>query len=254
VHRAKIGGNTDMSRARTKQGPSLLRRLTYLFVLISGGGAGLGSWVLQDDPRLLALWTLVTGKPADGDTTPPGGSLVTEVVDALKPRDEFRQPGVFQVTIALVELDQKLFKPGHTVNIQARVKRLEPGGRDLTLWDAKAYGERLAVVGKDDLAAGWPHRPFQVEWNPGDQLVLEVYDAKTGLFAPPTRFTLAQADSSANEFPLKTGNFPLEPVTKPNSPIDPRASHVVLKSEHIGNLRVGDPGPTQVAERPIVIK
>jgi hypothetical protein len=243
-----------MSRARKKRGPSLFRRLTYLLVIISGGGAGLGSWVFQDDPKLLALWTLVTGKPADVDKTQLDGLLVAEVVDALKPRDAFHQPGVYQVTIAQVQLDQKLFKPGHTVNIQARVKRLDQGGRDITLWDAKTYGERLAVVGKDDLTAGWPHRPFQVEWNPGDQLVLEVYDAKTGLFAPPTRFTLAQTNSSANEFPLKSGDFPLEPVTKPDSPIDPRANHVVLKSEHIGNLGSGDPSPTQVAERPIVIK
>ena len=54
--------------------------------------------------------------------------------------------------------------------------KLDARGRDTTLWDAKAYGERLAVVGKDDLTAGWPNRPFQVEWNPGDQFVLEVYD------------------------------------------------------------------------------
>ena len=243
-----------MTRARKKQGPSLFRRLTYLLVIISGGGAGLGSWAFQDDPRLLALWTLVTGKPAEADQTTLEGSLVTEVVDALKPRDAFRLPGTYQVTIAQVQLDQKLFKPGHTVNIQARVKRLEQGGRDTTVWDAKTYGERLAVVGRDELTAGWPHRPFQVDWNPGDQLVLEVYDAKTNLFAPPTRFTLASTDSSANEFPLKSGDFALEPVTKNTSPINPRANHVILNSEHIGNARTGDSSPTQVAERPIVIK
>jgi hypothetical protein len=243
-----------MTKARKTQGPSLFRRLLYLVVIISGGGAGVGGWAFQDDPRLLALWTLVTGKSADVDKSELDGSLVTEVVDALKPRDAFRQPGTYQVTITQVQLDQKLFKPGHTVNIQASVKRLDQGGRDITLWDAKAYGERLAVVGKDELIAGWPHRPFQVEWNPGDQLILEVYDAKTGLFAPPTRLTLAQTDSSANEFPLKSGDFPLEPVLKAHSPIDPRANHVVLKSEHIGNDRSADSRPTELAERPIVIK
>jgi hypothetical protein len=148
VNRAQNDGKRDMSRARKKRGTSLFRRLTYLLVIISGGGAGLGSWVFQDDPKLLALWTLVTGKPADVDKTQLDGSLVTEVVDALKPRDAFHQPGVYQVTIAQVQLDQKLFKPGHTVNIQARVKRLDQGGRDMTLWDAKTYGERLAVDGR----------------------------------------------------------------------------------------------------------
>ena len=221
-----------MTKARKKQGPSLVRRLMYLGVIISGGGAGVGGWAFQDDPRLLALWTLITGKSANVEETEHDDSLVTEVVDALKPRDTFRQPGTYQVTITQVQLDQKLFRPGHTVDIQASVKRLDQGGRDTTLWDAKAYGERLAVVGKDELVAGWPHRPFQVEWQPGDQLVLEVYDAKTGLFASPTRFILAQSDSSANEFPLKSGDFPLDPVRKLNSPIDPRESRRPQERAH----------------------
>jgi len=239
-----------MSKPRKK--PSLFLRLLYLTVLLSGGGAGVGGWALKDHPRAQALWTLVTGKPADDSEVELDGSLVTQVVDALKPRDQFRQPGTYQVTITKVELDQKLFKAGHTVDIQARVKKLEPGGRDKTLWDAKAFGERLAVVGKDELTAGWPHRPFQVEWNPGDQLVLEVFDARTGLFAQPRRFTLAQADSS--EFPLRSGDFPLEPIQRPDPPVEPRNNHVVLASQRVGGSPSEDHSPPQVAERPIVIK
>ena len=109
-------------------------------------------------------------------------------------------------------------------------------------------------MGKDELTAGWPDRPFQVEWNPGDQFVLEVYDARTGLFIQPRRFILARADSSATEFPLKSGDFPLEPAQKSDSPVDPRTNHVVLQSQRLRDLRAADQGPTQVAERPIVIK
>jgi hypothetical protein len=243
-----------MAMSRSRKKPSLLKRLLYLTVLVSGGGAGLGGWAVKDHPRAQALWTLVTGKPADDAGVELDGSLVSEVVDALKPRDEFRQPGTYQVTIAKVELDQKLFKPGHTVDIQARVKKLEPGGRDETLWDAKAFGERLAVVGKDELIAGWPHRPFQIEWNPGDQLVLEVFDARTGLFAQPRRFTLAQADSSGSEFPLRSGDYPLEPFQRPDPPVDPRKNHVVLESQRVGAGPSEDHSLPQVAERPIVIK
>jgi hypothetical protein len=245
---------TAMFRSRKKRGKSLFKRLLYLIVLVSGGSAGVGGWAFKDHPRVQALWTLITGAPADQAATDLDSSLVSEVSQALRPRDEFRKPGTYRVTIARVQLDQRLFKPGHTVDIQARVKKLDRRGHDQTLWDAKAYGERLAVAGKDELTAGWPHRPFAVDWNPGDQLVLEVFDARTSLFTQPRRFTLAQADNSANEFPLRPGDFPLEPVQAADAPIDPRQNHVVLHCQRVGDRHRIDESPTQVAERPIVIK
>ena len=244
-----------MTKPRRKERASLFRRLLYfVIVLIGGGGAGVGGYAFQDHPLVQSLLSVVTGNSADGAGSLSESSLVSEVVDALKPRASFSQPGLFQVTVAKVELDQKVFKPGHTVDIQARVLKLDAAGRAATLWDAKTFGSRLAVVGKDDLTAGWPNRPFQTEWNTGDQLVLEVYDARTGLFIQPRRFTLAQADSPATAFPLKSGDFPLEPAQKSDSPVDPRTNHVVLQSQRLRDLRSADQSPTQVAERPIVIK
>jgi len=241
-----------MSNPRKRQKPSLFKRLVYLLVLVSGGSAGLGGWAFKDHPRVQALWTLVTGRPADGASPALDGSLVSEAIDALKSHDDFRRPGVYQVTIKKVELDPTLFKAGHTVDIQTKVHKLDARGRDATLWDSRTYGERLAVVGKDELSAGWPNRPFQVEWKPGDQLILEVSDRKTGLFAEPKRFTLVSSDAAAREFPLKTGDFPLAPTQKPDPPVDPRNSHVVLASQRAGDL--GHQNPTEIAERPIVIK
>ena len=243
-----------MTKARRKGRTSLFRRLVYFaIVLISGGGAG--GYAFQDHPLVQSLlnaghrqvrrWSRAPARRLAGD-----GRRRRPQARATA----FSQPGLYQVTVAKVELDQKLFKPGHTVDIQARVRKLGAGGRDATLWDAKAFGSRLAVVGKDELTAGWPDRPFQVEWNPGDQFVLEVYDARTGLFIQPRRFTLAQADSPATEFPLKSGDFPLEAAQKSDSPVNPRTNHVVLKTERLRDLRSADQGPTQVAERPIVIK
>jgi hypothetical protein len=244
-----------MTKPRRKERASLFRRMLYfVIVLIGGGGAGVGGYAFQDHPLVQSLLSVVTGNSADGAGPAPESSLVTEVVDALKPRASFSQPGLFQVIVAKVELDQKLFKPGHTVDIQARVLKLDPAGRSATLWDAKAFGSRLAVVGKDELTAGWPNRPFQTEWNTGDQLVLEVYDARTGLFIQPRRFVLARADGSAAEFPLKSGDFPLEPAQNSDSPVDPRTNHVVLQSQRLRDLHSADESPTQVAERPIVIK
>jgi len=243
-----------MSKQSTRQKPSLFKRLTYLLLLATGGGAGVGGYALKDHPTVQAIWTLVMGKPAGDDSTALDGSLVSDALDALKPkpRDDFRRPGIYQVAIKKVELDRALFKAGHTVDIQARVHKLDSRGRDTTLWDSTPYGERLAVVGKDELSAGWPNRPFQVDWKPGEQLLLEVSDRKTGLFAEPKRFTLASSDSAAGEFPLKTGDFPLEPAQRPEPPVDPRITHVVLQSERAGDS--GQQSPTEIAERPIVIK
>jgi hypothetical protein len=242
-----------MSKPSRKPRTSLFRRLIYFaIVLISGGGAG--GYAFQDHPIVQSLLNIVSGNAADGSAASAEKTLVTDVIDALKPGDSFSQAGLYQVTIAKVTLDQKLFRPGHTVDIQARVRKLGAEGRDGTVWDAKSFGSRLAVVGRDELSAGWPDRPFQVAWNRGDQFVLEVYDARTGLFIEPRRFTLAQANSPSGEFPLRSGDFPLEAAQKSDSSVNPRTNHVVLKTERLRDLQSADRGPTQIAERPIVIK
>lgn len=241
-----------MTRARRKRGPSLLRRLIYFAIVLSGGGAG--GYAFQNNSLVRSLLNVVTGQPADKVLATLDDSLVKDVVNVIKPADATGAPGLYEVAITKVELDQKLFRPGHTVDIQARVRRLGPAGRETTLWESKEFGSRLAVVGKDDLTAGWPDRPFQVAWNAGDQLVLEVYDARLGLFIPPRRFTLDTAGSSPTEFPLKSGDFGLVSAQSSDGPVNPRTNHVVVRSERLGGLRSADRPATEVAERPIVIK
>jgi hypothetical protein len=231
---------------------SLLKRLIYLFLIASGGSAGLGGWAIKDHPRVQAILTLLTGKPADLSSPDADSSLLSQAMGTIKPPADFRSAGVYRVTIRKVELDEALFQAGHTVDIQSTVQKVDAHGRKTTLWDSRPYGERLAVVGKDELSAGWPNRTFQVEWKPGDHVILDVSDRRTGLLAEPRRFTLASSDSAAAEFPLKTGDFPLEPAPKHQRPVDPRNSHVVLRSERAGQIE--HQGPTEMAERPIVIK
>ncbi len=240
------------SRKRTKSSP--LKRLFYILMAFCGGGAGVGGWALKDHPRVQAIWMLVTGNSADATSDAPelDKSLVSEVVGILKPSDDFRKPGLFRVTINKVELEPALFKHGHTVDIQAKVHALDSRGRDTILWDSKEFGERLAVVGKDTLTAGWPNRPFQVEWSPGRTLSLQVYDRKTGLFIPPKSFTLASSDAAAGEFPFKTGDLPLQPDQKTDQAPGVRSNHIVLVSQRVGDTQQRD--PAQLAERPIVIK
>src|SRR5262245_32643547 len=156
-----------MANSRKKRRPSLIRRVVYLLMLASSGGGG---WMVKDHRRVQALFTLLTGHQAEipGPGDPGPGALATAVVDLIKLAEDFRRAGTYEVTIPQVRLDPSLFRAGHTVDIQARVLKLDPRGRSTTLWETRPYGERLATAGKDDLSAGWPSRPFQVEWHPGE--------------------------------------------------------------------------------------
>jgi hypothetical protein len=243
---------------KKKKQTSLFKRLVYfVLLLLSGGGAGIGGLALKDHPTVQALLALVTGDSTKGDPADVEKSLVGDVAEMIKKKGpDFSQPGVYQVTINKVELAEGSFRPGHTVDIQAKVTRRDARGQDAVVWESRNYGERLAVVGKDSLTAGWPNRPFQVEWSPGEVVFLEVYDRKNVLFAAPMRFTLSSSNGEA-DFPLKTGDFQLEPQHKTNPPIDPRLNHIVLSSLKVGNLNGSSRAPAQVADdsdRPIVIK
>ncbi|HKI18975.1 MAG TPA: hypothetical protein VKA15_13900 [Isosphaeraceae bacterium] len=248
-----------------KKKPSLLRRLIYLIVLISGGG-GVGGWLFKDHPAMQAAWTLVTGKPADEAAKDLDDTLkaaVGDVAGVIKSVDSFGQPGTYQVTISHVHLDPTLFRPGQTVDIQARVLRVDSVRTDTLLWESKRFGERLAVAGKDELVAGWADRPFQVAWKPGQQIVVEVFDRKPKLFVEPRRFIFSSADVKLAEFPLKPGTFPLEPTQMPDPPVDPRNNQIVLQSQRVGDIQGGQrgderprqpPPQTADADSPIIIK
>ena len=225
-----------MARTRKKPRGSLFKRFLYLVIVVTGGSSG---WLVKDYPAVKAVWSLVSGEPVPGDGQSPDTAeeITATVAKLLKPAEQFSQPGTYQVTIPKVHLDPHVFKMGHTVDIQARVLKVDPQGRTTTLWETKAYGERLAVAGRDELSAGWPQRPFQVEWNPGERVTVEVYDRRTFPFFDPKRFVLTPGEAEPREFPLKPGTFPLEAAQKPDAPIDPRNNIIVLQSQRVGNLQ-----------------
>lgn len=240
-----------MTSRRQDRRPSLVRRLVYLAMLLSGGGAG--GWFFKDHPQVQALWTLVMGEAADkGGGADPVAAVAEAVVDRLEAPGTFSEPGTYQVTIRQVHLDPNLFRAGHTVDIQARVIRQDEQGRATTLWDTTRYGERLAVAGKDELVAEWDHDPFQVQWRPGDRIDVEVYDRRAGLFARGGRFTLEPAGSEPREFPLKPGTFPLRAEgQEPGPSVDPRNVRIVLGSRRVGDLPGGtrEPAAASTAAR-----
>ena len=202
-------GSRKMSRARKSRRPSLFRRLVYLLMLVSGGGAGVGGWVFKDHPRVQALLGAGDGEAARRSSATrisrtrwPRSSTCSSRSIRSASRGPTRSRSARSISIP------NLFKAGHTVDIQAKVLRQDGQGRSTTLWDTVSFGERLAVAGKDELIAEWDHRPFQVEWSPGDRLTVEVYDRRAGLFAQPKRFVLATSGARAPRVPAQAGHVP----------------------------------------------
>jgi len=248
----------------------LLRRIIYFAVMImTGGGAGIGGWLCKDYPQLQPIIALFLGNPDEagsesGEGLPNIKAVVKSAVAGAFSASENR-PGVYQVTIDTVQLDPKSFTPGRTVDIQARVRKIDADGIETLVWESKTYGENLAVVGRDELSAHWTNRPFEVEWRAGDRFMVEVYDRKAGFFSNQ-EFRMARRD--VDVFPLSAGEFALEPDGRPKPGTDPSRNRVVLASRRTGDsaarpsqpardsapARRGPDLPTDVAERPIIIR
>jgi hypothetical protein len=241
---------TRVSTHRKKA--SLLKRAIYfVLMMVTGGGAGVGGWAFKDHPRLQALVSTVLGKTQESGGE--GGELKTVLVEAVKGAikgNDGRQPGVYRVKIAEVKLDPKLFPAGRTVDIQARVRKVNGEGKETTIWESRSYGEKLVVAGKDDLAVDWARRPFEVDWTPGTRVVVEVWDRKGG-FVDQKAFKMASPEPGV--FPLASGTHALEATGRTRSTHDSDLNRIVFKTERVGDASSSD-SPKQVAERPILIK
>jgi hypothetical protein len=156
-------------------------------------------------------------------------------------KEDDRGPGVFKVKVTEIKLDPKLFKDGHTVDIQARVCKLREGEKPVTVWESKAWGENLAVAGKDDLTARFVDRPFEIDWSQGDQIVVDVWDRKGILFE---RRELKMARSEPGVFPLASGTHALEVSGRGGASLDSEQNRIVFQAK-----RVGEP-PIQSARAP----
>ena len=184
-------------------------------------------------------------------------STLASAVDGVLNRENPRQPGVFKVKIAEVKLDPKLFKAGKTVDIQTQIRKLDAQGNETLVWESKSYGQNLAVVGKDDLTAVFLNRPFEIDWSPGDRLVVDVWDRNAGLF---DRKELKMSLPEPGTFPLASGMHPLEVRGRGGSSLDSELNRIVFQTVRVGDAgkpRGGDSRadlPRDIAERPIVIK
>jgi hypothetical protein len=234
-----------------KKRTSLFRRLTYFVVMLAtGGGAGIGGWAFKDHPRMQALLGIVLGKSgaASSEGVDLKSALATAVTTALE-RDDPHQTGVFKVKIAEIKLDPKLFPQGKTVDVQARVRKFDGAGQQTTVWESKSFGENLGVAGRDELTATWVNRPFEIEWSRGDQIVVEVWNRKSGLFEQKQ---LRMALPEPGVFPLASGIHALEISDRDRAARNSDLNHIIFQSERIRTSARED--TPQLAERPIVIK
>jgi hypothetical protein len=233
---------------------SLIKRLIYFALMMAtGGGAGVGGWALKDHPQLQALIGMVLGKGQGQEPGAEGGELKTVLAEAVKGAiagHDGRRPGVYKVRISEVTLDPRLFTPGRTVDIQARVRKIDADGNETLVWESKGYGEKLAVVGKDELAFDWMKRPFEIDWAPGTRVVVDVWDRRSGLF-DQKEFRMASPEPGV--FPLASGVHALESTGRSRPTRDSDLNCIAFKSERMGDSSPEE-SPKQVAERPIVIK
>gem|GEM_PF-1293520 len=213
--------------------PWLRRVLYFLLMIMTGGTAGVGGWCFKDYPELQPILSLLLGGSNDEDRSdgPPRESVLAKAVAEVFAKTPNR-PGVYTVRINEVQLDPREFTVGRTVDIQARVRKIDERGNETTVWESKIYGENLAVVGRDELSAQWSNRPFEIDWRNGDQVVVEVWDRKAGLFSP-TSFKMARPAPDA--FPLASGAHALEVVSRSRSAAESDLNRIVLDSRRSGD-------------------
>jgi hypothetical protein len=249
-----------VTRHAKKKDRSLLRRLVYFVVMVmTGGGAGIGGWFFKDYPQLKPVAEAVFGKSVEelGQTKAAviKEKLSTVVSEVLA--NDPKRPGVYKVRITELSLDPKQFAEGRTVDIQAEVRKIDADGKNTLVWESKTFGENLAVVGRDDLSVDWNKRPFEIEWKPGEQIVVAAWDRKSGFFSPKT-FKMALPEPGA--FPLASGPHALA-VASSKGAVDSDLNRIVFDSRRVGNAAQPDDArkgpdrePVDVAERPIIIR
>ena len=203
----------------------------HLVLVLTGGSAGIGGWQGWDYVPTIREALIKSGIVGSESTSEIGAVLargVKQIAGREGARDAFRKPGTFVVQIKEIRLDSTVFKGGHTVDIQATVVKKGLNGKETDVWESKPFGTRLAVVGRDELATGWPNAPFEVVWTPGDRFVVDVFDRRGFLDA---KSFLMEPNADPNvEFPLQPGTHTLTLVERNRSSSDPSASRIMIES------------------------
>ncbi len=228
----------------------LVRRVQVMIVLAVTGGVGIGGYVYRDHPVVRQLLGLaekgIEGIDASGlagveaEAKSVLGRLVGGAAGKAKDDGHDGKPGRFEVTVADVRLDAAEFHARHAVDLEARVIRHDAGGgEDSVVWSSRT---REKGAGRDHagptepappgtVAAAWPDRPFEVDWTPGDEYTIELWDL-TRPARPARWYALELGDDGS--FPLRSRTHTLEAHADDKPTRDPSANTVVLKARRVG--------------------
>jgi hypothetical protein len=188
----------------------LKKRVKALIVLFVTSFISAGGYVGRDHPimqSILGSLGINLGTTGQAGVNPETAkAIITAVVDKFDP---YRKPGEFEVAIEKLRLDDSEFQAGSTVDLHVRVVRYDSqSGKGVVVWDGREEGGRPHVAGKGPIVAGWPEKPFRVEWKEGVDFDVEVWNRK-GLKATKKLVFESESDGS---FPLrsKTHTFDID--------------------------------------------
>ena len=185
-------------------------------------------------PVLLVLLLGVVGVVAAGyfkPDLPVIGPLVSNFFE--KGAAGVDKSGIYQVTITKVVLDPQEFKDGETVDIQVVVLRTDKAGKKTEIWDSSKLGENLRKRGENELAVNFAETPFEIAWESGDVISVEIWDYK-GSNRRHARYKTA---STEKEFGLKgTRTLTLLDGEATKNPRVGGTNQIIFEAKHIKDL------------------
>lgn len=210
-----------MARRRT----SKFKKLIFgLLALTFGGGTSLWGWFDPDVPVVgSALQKLREGL---------GGTPASPLLAILPQKDSFTTAGTFEVTIAKVSIDPAELRSGRHIDMQLKLSKKQFSGQQTLLWDSRFAGDRNITVGREPVTASWSDKPFLVQWQPGEDFVIEVWD-RNSLF--DKTFFLFDTSNGDREFPLRSDTFTMMHFANGR-----RASNPSLNSVRVESKRAAD--------------
>lgn len=224
--------------ARTKKSRSshwsMKRIFQYIVVILTGGGAGAGGWHFRDTFIGKAVVRYEQNTPEEDRITTKLKERIEKVIDG----DPFTKEGVFEVRLDEIAIDKDVMKPAHAESIRIYVVKQSKDGNKKTVWDSKTAGKVVAHIGEDAITTGWKESPFEVEWSPGDEITLQVWEYR-GL-RPTHLFTMPAPGRKGDKpsFPLTSGPHPIDLVSRTTSG-DPKINEVTFRSKRLGDRSGG---------------
>ena len=96
--------------------------------------------------------------------------------------DEKEKAKALELAVASVEKEFgrgaiMRLKDGEKIDLQIVVKKVN-GEKEEVIWDSAKLGDNLREVGKQPVAVNWQETPFEISWDTGEQVVVEVWDRK----------------------------------------------------------------------------